>query len=377
MSRKARLLCLSVRSGPWVGKTYEVPVGATWSFGRTKGDIVFDVDTYMSSLHFEIENRGADALLRDLGSRNKTWLNREPVREKVLSEGDQIVAGKTDFLVGWKEGDQEATLNPELLMARETPIPPPVPEPVSSHHFASLLSEVPTPPPQKEAPPSNDLGYSFSPSIFALPEVATSEEKVSSIGVDLAGWHNHSETSSSCRCMSLRGERMDDAYSRVAKALQEQTALSHVAHFRKLGVDTHANIPLVPLLGDTRDESSWWPAVIRGGDWEQVEASCRSRLLENDGLVLVFGSESAEGLTRLTRAGLKGFSEPGGLVGWFWPSVLSAIQERVSLELISEWLGNDIGGLVYPDIRVGNLAAIAQPSHVPLLQEIGFEICSF
>jgi len=59
--------------------------------GRGDADIRFEADPYMSPLHARIDQRAGQLWLRDLGSRNGTWLFIEqPTR---LTDGDLILVG--------------------------------------------------------------------------------------------------------------------------------------------------------------------------------------------------------------------------------------------------------------------------------------------
>ncbi len=53
----------------------------------------------MSSLHFEVENFGSYAEVRDLRSTNRTWLNNNFVTSAPLKHGDRLRAGKTVMAV--------------------------------------------------------------------------------------------------------------------------------------------------------------------------------------------------------------------------------------------------------------------------------------
>ncbi|MEZ6138051.1 MAG: pentapeptide repeat-containing protein [Pirellulaceae bacterium] len=75
--------------------------GETLSFGRTKdrSDVAIRQDERLTSLHFEIECDGRVCLLRDMGSRNGTFLNDIRIEEAELENGDTIRAGTTSFVV--------------------------------------------------------------------------------------------------------------------------------------------------------------------------------------------------------------------------------------------------------------------------------------
>ena len=56
-------------------------------------------DTFLSGSHFAIDCSGAQCQLRDLTSRNGTFLNGSRITEAILEEGDRISAGQTHFRV--------------------------------------------------------------------------------------------------------------------------------------------------------------------------------------------------------------------------------------------------------------------------------------
>jgi pSer/pThr/pTyr-binding forkhead associated (FHA) protein len=66
----------------------------------------------MSGQHFAVEYGRKSCRLRDLNSRNGTKLNGEPITDMVLKGGDQIYAGRTDFVVRIED-----TLRPAVASA--------------------------------------------------------------------------------------------------------------------------------------------------------------------------------------------------------------------------------------------------------------------
>ena len=70
---------------------------AKTSFGRQDADVSLD-DPAISGLHFQIEAFGKEFFLRDLESRNGTFLNGTRIRYSQLLPGDQITAGKTSLI---------------------------------------------------------------------------------------------------------------------------------------------------------------------------------------------------------------------------------------------------------------------------------------
>lgn len=65
--------------------------------GRREGDLRL-ADLTVSARHFQIESIGAEFYVRDLGSRNGTWLNGHRVRYAELRPGDALRAGRTDLV---------------------------------------------------------------------------------------------------------------------------------------------------------------------------------------------------------------------------------------------------------------------------------------
>lgn len=72
-------------------------VRAKTSFGRQEADVNL-ADPSVSSTHFQIEAFGSEFFLRDLSSRNGTFLNTNRVRYSQLLPGDQITAGRTTLI---------------------------------------------------------------------------------------------------------------------------------------------------------------------------------------------------------------------------------------------------------------------------------------
>jgi len=91
-------LILEVVSGPAKGKRIEADNGQTVSIGRTRKANIALGDDFMSGAHFAVECRTQHCHVRDLKSRNGTKLNGELITEAVLTDGDRIFAGHTDFV---------------------------------------------------------------------------------------------------------------------------------------------------------------------------------------------------------------------------------------------------------------------------------------
>ena len=74
---------------------FRLPQGVT-VVGREQGAIRLP-DAAVSGRHFQVEERGTEFFLRDLGSSNGTFLNGHRVRSAKLESGDRISAGGTTF----------------------------------------------------------------------------------------------------------------------------------------------------------------------------------------------------------------------------------------------------------------------------------------
>ena len=75
-----------------------LPVGDFFTVGRDLSNQLQLDDPFVSSRHVRIEKRMRGYLLRDLQSRNGTYLNGTPVVEAYLSNNDNILIGETHFI---------------------------------------------------------------------------------------------------------------------------------------------------------------------------------------------------------------------------------------------------------------------------------------
>ncbi len=112
---------LIVTDGPERGTEFLLPLeeGNPQTVGRDPRNQVVLNDGSVSRQHFRIEFTGRDFRLVDLGSRNRTFLNGEPVREGLLRNGDTIGAGDSELRfeedrVLTEEAGMESTIIKEL-----------------------------------------------------------------------------------------------------------------------------------------------------------------------------------------------------------------------------------------------------------------------
>jgi pSer/pThr/pTyr-binding forkhead associated (FHA) protein len=85
---------LVVRRGPNVGARYLLSGDVTRAGRHPESDIFLD-DVTVSRRHAELVRKaGGGVVIRDLGSLNGTYVNRERTEEAVLAPGDEVQIGK-------------------------------------------------------------------------------------------------------------------------------------------------------------------------------------------------------------------------------------------------------------------------------------------
>jgi FHA domain/zinc-ribbon domain len=84
---------LVVKRGPNAGARYVLDSEVTRAGRHPESDIFLD-DITVSRRHAEFARQGAGYSVRDVGSLNGTYVNRERIEESVLSSGDEVQIGK-------------------------------------------------------------------------------------------------------------------------------------------------------------------------------------------------------------------------------------------------------------------------------------------
>ena len=74
-----------------------ISIGQVCIIGRNEGDVVL-ADPFVSARHARIDRRGGGFILRDLQSRNGTFVNGTRVAEVALTLGDKLKFGETVFV---------------------------------------------------------------------------------------------------------------------------------------------------------------------------------------------------------------------------------------------------------------------------------------
>jgi pSer/pThr/pTyr-binding forkhead associated (FHA) protein len=84
---------LVVKRGPNAGSRFLLDRDAT-SAGRHPDSDIFLDDVTVSRRHAEFRREDDDFVVIDVGSLNGTYVNREPVDQAVLGNGDEVQIGK-------------------------------------------------------------------------------------------------------------------------------------------------------------------------------------------------------------------------------------------------------------------------------------------
>jgi hypothetical protein len=96
---------LVVKRGPNAGSKFMLDEDVTRAGRHPESDIFLD-DITVSRRHAEFVRRDRGYLVRDVGSLNGTYLNRERIEEAELASGDEVQIGKFKlvYLTGAAEG---------------------------------------------------------------------------------------------------------------------------------------------------------------------------------------------------------------------------------------------------------------------------------
>lgn len=100
---------LVVKRGPKAGTRFALTSEVTTA-GRHPDSTIFLDDITVSRRHAEVVRTGADFVVRDAGSLNGTYVNRERIEERQLKNGDEVQVGKFKlvfFLGSAQEMSQE------------------------------------------------------------------------------------------------------------------------------------------------------------------------------------------------------------------------------------------------------------------------------
>ncbi len=100
---------LVVRRGPNAGSRFLLDADVTTAGRHPESDIFLD-DVTVSRRHAEFRKTADGFFVRDVGSLNGTYVNRERIDDSALQGGDEVQIGKFRlvFLTGHRPGDASA-----------------------------------------------------------------------------------------------------------------------------------------------------------------------------------------------------------------------------------------------------------------------------
>jgi len=89
----ATMAMVVVKRGPNAGSKFMLDADVTGAGRHPDSDIFLD-DITVSRRHAEIQRTGDSFVVKDVGSLNGTYLNRERIEQALLSNGDELQIGK-------------------------------------------------------------------------------------------------------------------------------------------------------------------------------------------------------------------------------------------------------------------------------------------
>ncbi|KRE25646.1 peptide-binding protein [Mycobacterium sp. Soil538] len=100
--------------------------GQRVTLGKASGnDVALEHDSTVSRLHAVFENLGAAWSIRDMGSRNGTFLNGEKITaERVLHSGDEVRVGKSRLIFWMVRESADGGRDEETVTAQPVDAPP-------------------------------------------------------------------------------------------------------------------------------------------------------------------------------------------------------------------------------------------------------------
>jgi pSer/pThr/pTyr-binding forkhead associated (FHA) protein len=115
-------VCLEAVSGPGQGKKIWLRPPQNLVVGRTdQADFVLRRDHELSGRHFAIECDRQRAWVKDLNSRNGTYLLGARVAQSLLADGDRLRAGRSEFAVSIQGGIAKQEVDQQRAAASKGP----------------------------------------------------------------------------------------------------------------------------------------------------------------------------------------------------------------------------------------------------------------
>ena len=165
---------LEAVSGPMEGRTFSLDQEEI-SIGREPSNHISLLDALVSRRHCVLRCKGAEVRLEDLDSRNSTFVNGVPVKERVLEHGDQLRVGNSIFVFHGRA--EEPASSSFHLDASATPGGPTV---VLRKEDALYLRPASTGAKPSSARIVRDLNalLNFSQTLSSVHDIATLQNKV-------------------------------------------------------------------------------------------------------------------------------------------------------------------------------------------------------
>ncbi len=373
----------------------------------------------MTGVHFELQNFGDHAEIRDKKSRNKTWVNNVSIAEANLKSGDSIRAGKTEFLVQMEELPEERPA-PEvpIIESGDSSISSPIGSSFGVHVPIEAVVQMPEEPVwdqrvesqvQNKLPlistPFESVDHSFlakqtvedvKDSHYTPPEkrvegsygspfdsifesnVPPNSDNVESENHFRAREPSASNSFSVRRLRQQRSRSFDFDFWDILVGLSKTEQIKIVAHFGKIGLVIPEELQGLPVYPQQPVSASFLPVLVDREEWVSNNMqSITNRLLRSDGIMMAILGNSENGgdaLQDLSIREAKGFSEANGFLPWYWPSQLHSIFETLSDSEVGLLLRDSIKGFVYavPQLEF-TLHACVDSVLEPVLAEYGFK----
>ncbi len=376
-------LLLTAITGSREGKTFTVEDNQCITFGRTSAATwSFEDDGHMSSIHFEVENLGHRAEIRDRGSTNGTWLNNEKIAKEPLREGDRIRAGKTILTVEFcKElvpaeivsgsEELERTVEPTPVVEFIPPVEvkfSPIIAPISRPAFplGSPIAEQAVKPDHPVRPRSSNP-FDFDSVDFEKMNTPNSvlppptEEPISPF-LD-RNRRSHSPISDSSFSfpnqqhgahheLLARRTTMEaaDGLAIILDSLALKWSIQLIIHFQKIRIAPPRESNSEPLF---KSAAAYAPVVPVRVTWNAANSDVviplMPRLCRADGCIAFLGQSATEVVSQLelmSSIGVEGFSEPNGFLPFFWPSSLMSLIDARGVKVCEDLFAERIAGVI-------------------------------
>ena len=370
----------------------------------------------MSGVHFEIENNGNFAELRDRNSTNKTWVNHSTQVKCTISPGDVIRAGKTQFSIQWEtlpsagdvsllpeniektfEGDDDRSrMSRSPIGSGSVSFPRDKSKQLSEFKVREVEEVTNSSARSRNSSPFESLDASYwskvdnhsdEPTFIPPTQEISQGEFRSPFDESSISKFPFSETPATPpapppapkRPIPTRvTQRTSDATGfdiwAIIEKLSNHCDLRVVSHYRKIGQLTPSNLMLLPVFPFLADSREHLPVIVKASEWlRQEDRQVTNRLVQADGLMLVLTKgtlETESELQELCNYDVSGFSASNGFLGWCWPSQLQVILNSLSDPALAQFFGETIQGFLFPS--ASNWIAYASPEIMPILADYGF-----